>query len=71
MPNCNSADGDGSPWTHGIVEVHGSEDQCSRSLQGNCDKEGCIITRTQKQMKDTPIWADDYLHDKLYKRNTP
>ena len=32
---------------------------------------GCIITRTQQHMKQTPINAEYYLCDELKKRNKP
>ena len=60
----------GSPWTHVTIVGHGSEDHNGRFYKISVIKWD-ISSQEQTTHEAHSIWAEDYLHKTLCKRDTP
>ena len=58
-------------WTLGTVVGHGSDNYMGRSYKLRMMKTGCIITRTKRHMRSTPVSAEVYPREEMSKANRP
>ena len=62
---------DRGPWKHGNMVGYGTDNHKGRSYKVYVMKTGCVITRTKRQVRATPILAEDYLRKETFKANRP